>query len=97
MHCIEVWTQDSDYASTVHMFLASLPHGLREVWIECATSSQPWRYTDLVVGDQDTKNFEKLGWSAYFDPQLSRSLHGLRRCLFPLMYVLTRAALDIVW
>jgi len=108
MHCLEVWTQDSEYESTVHMFLASLPHGLREVWIECTTSTRHQRhytntplherhYTNLVVGYQGTSSFDTLGWSACFDDDLKKNLHGLRKCLFLSIYLRTRAALsDIV-
>ena len=38
MHCLEVYTQSSAHARTVNLFLASLPHSLRELWIECTTS-----------------------------------------------------------
>ena len=65
-------------ASAVHMFLASLPHGLREVWIESDSSSRH-TYTDLVVGKRGSGDFVEYGWSAYWKPELQR-LHCLERC-----------------
>ena len=82
MHCLEVQTQsDSQKAGAVHMFLASLPHGLREVWIE-SNSGRRHEYTDLVVGNRGVvDNFVEYGWSAYWKPELRKKLYCLRRCV----------------
>ena len=92
MHCLEVWTSSAEYSGTVHMFLASLPHGLRELWIESTTPphldgrSTPPCYTELVIGHQGTlyqgtggDKFDKRGWSTNFDTDLRNALHGLRK------------------
>ena len=92
MHCLEVWTRSAEYSATVHMFLASLPHGLRELWSESTAPSdlhdRSPRYTDLVIGNQGTSdhlqgthgnNFNERGWSTNFDKGLCNALHGLRK------------------
>ena len=95
MYCLEVHAQSTELqgVSAVHMFLASLPHGLREVWIE-SNSGGRHSYTDLVVGNRgmpttksatsrQSGNFVERGWSAYFcleKPELRR-LKCLTRCI----------------
>lgn len=86
MHCLEVWTASAEYSVTVHMFLASLPHGLRELWSESTAPpdlhDRSPRYTDLVIGNQGTSHqglFNERGWSTNFDKDLRCKLHGLRK------------------
>ena len=78
MYCLEVRVQSSEVerASAVHMFLASLPHGLREVWIESIAFS-PDRYTDLVLGYRGEQDFNERGWSTYWPSNLTNRLHCL--------------------
>ena len=81
MYCLEVHAQSTELqgVSAVHMFLASLPHGLREVWIE-SNSGRQHSYTDLVVGNRGTGDFGDRSWSAYWKPELRR-LQCLTRCI----------------
>ena len=75
MYCLEVCTADVRYAETVHAFIGSLPHGLRELWIECNTQRPGTRTRDESYQARQSRHAEftelLLGFGRYAEQEFN--------------------------